>query len=132
MFCFLAAVMPLLLAPSDRVAHHFSPVLPACCHGYHQHHHHHRTPGISLLFVGLDRSPVDAFGPYGIVTGVCVCVFGLRNERSGAGLRAPVCWTHGPSVCCAPAISAFLFWNDFITGAFLFQSQSSHCSSYVF
>lgn len=63
---------------------------------------------------------------------VCVCVFGLRNERSGAGLRTPVCWTHGPSVCCAPAISAFLFWNDFITGAFLFQSQSSHCSSYVF
>lgn len=130
MFCFLIAVMPLLRARSDRVAHHFSPVLPACWRGYHHHHHHHHrcTPGLSSLFVGSDGS--SAFGLYGIV--ILVCVWTVHNERSGAGLHAAVCWTLGPSVCCEPAISALLLWNDFITGNFLFQSQSSHCLSYDF
>lgn len=104
MFCFLVAVLPLLRTPSDRVAHHFSPVLPTCCHGYH--HHHHRTPGLSLLFVGSDGSPVDAFGLYGIVTLVCLCLdcimnaLGLVSMRLCAGLMGRRSAVHLPSLRC--------------------------------
>lgn len=58
---------------------------------------------------------------------VCACVWTVHNEYSGAGLHAALCWTHGPSFCCEPAISALLFWDDFITGTSLFQSQLIIC-----
>lgn len=119
MFCFLVAVLPLLRAPSDRVAHQFSPVLPACCHGYH--HHHHLTPAISLLFVGLDDSPVDAFGLCGIVTLVCVCLDCIMNALGlFAGLMGRRAAVHLPSLRYASGMTLSQV-------PFSFQSQSSQC-----